>query len=194
MDNLPIVMKLLGVHLGLDQEVFLKLLNVIKFFMVSNIPRESDVTSVRAFVTELIKDYLLGALTISGADGKCDKELWDIMKTIDFKQRYACYQELLCRGYLINSTMLAKFIDLHPRVVKWSKFLSDEQETIEANRQTAISLANNGNSLIMAHTIIRMITNCENLISPLLKTMNKSFSDLSLDMIAFSILRNLTEK
>jgi len=43
--------------------------------------------------------------------------------------------------------------------------------------------------------ILRTIANCDNLIGPLLKTMNKgSFSELSLDMLVFSILRNLTDK
>jgi len=45
----------------------------------------SDNIKAQNFVTKLVGDYLLNALTIQNGDLKCDKEMWEIIKTMDFK-------------------------------------------------------------------------------------------------------------
>ena len=191
-ENLPVVLRIFGVHLGLDAHVFYRVLRVVNYWMVQTCSTDS----VKLLAYRMTGEYFLPALTIITSENlKLDRELWEIMKHIEFKNRYFYYQELLSRGYLSNFCMLEKFIELHPKVVKWSKSLSDEAEQIELMRKSATQLANNGNCLIITNQILRMITNYENLIGPLLQTMNRNaLQDLALDMVAFSILRNLTEK
>lgn len=62
---------------------------------------------------------------------RLDQELWKILKSVDFVSRYYFYQELLCRGYLANLTMLNRLIELHPRVLKWPKSLCTERDQID---------------------------------------------------------------
>jgi hypothetical protein len=62
-------------------------------------------------------------------------------------------------------------------------------------RKDAKRYANNGNGLIIAHQIMLQCPNYANLFAPLIATMSGGgFGDLALDMVAFSILKNLTEK
>ena len=62
-------------------------------------------------------------------------------------------------------------------------------------RKDTKKLGNSGNCLILTHQIIRIVRNQNNWIKPMMVAMEKpTLSDLSLDMIAFSILRNLIEK
>jgi hypothetical protein len=58
------------------------------------------------------------------------------------------------------------------------------------------ALANGGNCLILADQLLRItIANQDNLITPLIKTMDRgAFQELALDMTAFSLLRFLQEK
>jgi hypothetical protein len=73
--------------------------------------------------------------------------------------------------------------------------LSDEKEQIALMQKAASKYANSGNCLIIANQILRMCTNYDNLIKPLVATMSDgSFQELALDMMAFSILRNLMER
>jgi hypothetical protein len=117
------------------------------------------------------------------------------MKHIEFTKRYYYYQELLSRGYLNNFSMLSKLIDLYPRIIKWAKMVSADEQKFDEMRKLASELGNSGNALLLSDTIVRIASNYNNLILPLINSMDKgSFQELSLDMMAFSILRNLTEK
>jgi hypothetical protein len=62
-------------------------------------------------------------------------------------------------------------------------------------RKDARRYANNGNGLIIAHQVMRQCPNYANLFAPLIATMSGGgFGDLALDMISYSILKQLTEK
>ena len=62
-------------------------------------------------------------------------------------------------------------------------------------RKDAKKYANNGNGLIIANKIISQCTNDNsNLFMAFINVMSEgTFKDLALDMLAFSILKNLTE-
>lgn len=47
--------------------------------------------------------------------------------------------------------MLSKVIELTPKVIKWTKSLSEEKKQIEMLRKDANRLANGGNTLIFAN-------------------------------------------
>lgn len=117
------------------------------------------------------------------------------MKKIDPSQRYLAYQQLLCKHYLTNFTMLSKVIEMTPKVVKWGKCLSEDKKQIESMRKDGLRLANGANTLIFGDHILYVCTNCSNLIKPMIHSMEKgTFKDLALDMMAYSLLRNLSEK
>lgn len=82
-----------------------------------------------------------------------------------------------------------------PKVVKWVKCLSEDKKQIEIMRKDGNRLANGANTLIFGDQIIYVCTNFSNLIKPMIHSMEKgTFKDLALDMMAYSILRNLSEK
>ena len=62
-------------------------------------------------------------------------------------------------------------------------------------RKDAKKLANNGNGLILANYIIINCTNYEKLYITFITNMKEGcIKDLALDMVAYSILKNLSEK
>jgi hypothetical protein len=66
---------------------------------------------------------------------------------------------------------------------------------IDEMRRDTKKLGSSGNCLILANQIVRIVRNQNNWIKPMMVAMEKpTLSDLSLDMVAFSILRNLIEK
>lgn len=56
---------------------------------------------------------------------------------MDFNKRYYYYQELLSRGYLNNFSMLAKLIELYPRIIKWAKMISADEQKFDEMRKLA---------------------------------------------------------
>lgn len=84
---------------------------------------------MRNIAFKIAGEHFLPALTIiKDRNPSLDNELWQILKNIEFHNRYYYYQELLSRGYLSNPFLLQKLVDLQPKVIKWSKALSDEKE------------------------------------------------------------------
>lgn len=57
-----------------------------------------------------------------------------------------------------------------------------------------MKIANGGNTLILAQQILFMCKNCSNLIEPIIESMERALRDLGLDMMAFVLLRHLSEK
>ena len=57
-----------------------------------------------------------------------------------------------------------------------------------------MKIGNGGNALIFAQQIVDKCTNYNNLIDPTIKSIDKALKDLGLDMVAFVILRYLSEK
>jgi len=189
-ENLPILIRILGVHLGLDANVFLKLLKVCHYFLINQAETHKEI------VLKMCGEYFLPAITLMPIENiKVDQELWRILKHEQFGKRYEYYQELLSSGYLSNFCMLSKFIDLYPKGQKWFKSLSTDASSFAANKRSIQQLANSGNMLVLSDTMLFTICNFQDLINPLIIMMEKgSFQDLTLDMTAFSLLRNLTEK
>ncbi len=172
----------------------MKLLKVVNYYLIENQPLEN----IKNFAFKLAGEYFLPALCIARDHNySLDVELWKILKPINFTTRYFYYQELISRGYLTNLTLLSKLIELYPKASKWTKSISDsdDKDLLYMMRKEAGKIANSGNCLIMGNNLIRTCSNYNNLIKPLIQVMEKdSFNQLSLDMIAFSILRNLVEK
>lgn len=102
----------------------------------------------------------------------------------------------MCKSYLSNITMLKKLIVLYPQVLQWPKKLCTDKDQILKMQKSVVPMASSGNALILTDQLIRVtIANHDNLISPLIETMdNDSFNDLALDMTAFNIMRFLNEK
>jgi hypothetical protein len=73
----------------------------------------SDDKNIEQVAFKMAGEYFLPALTIVKDVNPClDNELWQILRNIEFKNRYYYYQELLSRGYLSNPFLLQKLIDL----------------------------------------------------------------------------------
>ena len=185
-------MRVLNVHLGLNSALFLNVLKVFNHQI--SLPSTSENQRFQAQKTT--GEYFLPAISIAqNFDHKSDDVIWEILKDVEFHNRFYYYQGLLSKGYLNNTILLKKFIDLQPKAVKWSKTLSDDKDQISMMQKEASMLGNSGNCLVISNQIIRMATNYDNLIKPLISTMDgNSFKDLALDMLSFSILRNLIEK
>ena len=90
--------------------------------------------------------------------------------------------------------MLNKLVELVPRVIKWTKSLSIERQHIELMKNETIKISNGGNTLIIANQIIKICSNYNNLFKPLILSMEKQvFNSLALDMVSFSIIKNLSD-
>ena len=123
--NLPKVIRIIGIHLGLNSVVFLRLMKVVNHYMIDTCNDES----IRTQAFKLAGEYFLPGLCVLDSHyPQLDQELWNSLKHIDFKTRFIFYQDLLSRNYLTNFCLLEKLIHIQPKVVKWSKSLSDEKE------------------------------------------------------------------
>ena len=56
-----------------------------------------------------------------------------------------------------------------------------------------MKIGNGGNTLILAQQILKVCTNFNNLIEPTIQSIDKALKDLALDMMAFVIVRHLSE-
>ena len=88
---------------------------------------------------KLTGELFLHAMTIAKYDPnfQLEADLWRILKCLPFQQRFQHYSDLLCKGYLSNISMLTKFIELHPKVIKWSKAISSNEKETEQRRGEA---------------------------------------------------------
>ena len=60
-ESLPVLLRVLGVHVGLDSEVFDRLLRVVHYFMV---PKHPKYTNIEQIAFKLTGEYFLPAITI----------------------------------------------------------------------------------------------------------------------------------
>jgi hypothetical protein len=102
-----------------------------------------------------------------------DTELWKIFHEMKYQERFQYYQYLLSKVYLSNINMLSKFVELCPRVVKWTKSLSIERQQIEMMKNETVLISNGGNTLIIANQIVKICSNYNNLFKPLILSMEK---------------------
>ena len=131
--NLAKIIKILGVHIGYNPRIFLQVLKVTNYYLM-----QSDSVEIKEQVKSIAGEYFLPGLCIvldSNAmlQEMIDKELWQILQKIDYKDRYNIYQELLSRGYLSNISLLNRLIDLQPKIAKWTKSISgsDKKDVLE---------------------------------------------------------------
>ena len=61
-------------------------------------------------------------------------------------------------------------------------------------KNETIQISNGGNTLIVANQIVKICSNYNNLFKPLILSMEKQvFNSLALDMVSFSIIKNLSD-
>lgn len=186
-ENLPKVLKLLGVYLGHNIPLFRR---VLKSTLDHLEPR---------VLQQLFSDYFLGAACLlpkdQTASAQLGRDLWDVAEKIDVTDRLTIYQSHLSRGYLVNLALLDKLVDLVPRAIKWSKHLSDESDQIESMRGETDALTSGGNMLILASQVMKLVSNYNNLIRPLmLALVRANLAPIAIDMTAYSIVRTLSDK
>ncbi len=137
---------------------------------MENNPNES----FKQFVFKIAGEYFLPALClINEKVPNIDTELWKIFNKMKYQERFQYYQYLLSKVYLSNINMLSKFVELCPRVVKWTKSLSIERQQIEMMKNETILISNGGNTLIIANQIVKICSNYNNLFKPLILSMEK---------------------
>ena len=82
-----------------------------------------------------------------------------------------------------------------PRAIKWTKHLSDEDSRIKMMQAETAMLTASGNTMILASQVMKVISNYNNLIRPLLLTLRSiDMSPLALDMFSYCIVRQLSDK
>lgn len=178
-------------HLGLNEVIFQKLLRVVHFQFLE---KECD-EPLQRHAFRLAGEYFLPALCIKEDQNHViDELLWSIFCKMEFQSRYSYYQQLLSVGYLTNYRLLSRFNDLYPKAIQWTKQLCDEQDQIQAEKHEAMKIGNGGNALILASQIVKVCTNYNNLIDPTIQSIDKALKDLALDMMAFVIVRHLSER
>jgi len=139
--------------------------------------------------------FFLPALCAGDLKTQLDTELWQIMKKIDYKLRFQFYHQLRFQSYVTKTILLQKLVTLHPKVIKWTKSLSDEEDQIRKMAKEVSDIANGGNGLILANQLLKVCSNYNNLTKSVICTMERGrLEELTLDMIAYSIVNALVEK
>ena len=114
-------------------------------------------------------EYFLPALCATKEyNSKLDNELWQIMKKIDFKNRFKFYHQLRFQSYITKTILLNKLVTLQPKAIKWTKSLSDEEDQIRKMSKEVSEIANGGNGLILANQLLKVCSNYNNLTKPLI--------------------------
>ena len=193
--TIPILLRVLGVHLGLNTVVLLRLLKVVNHYMVGNLSKYGE-SQIQSFAFEMTGRYLLPAQTVVREhDQSLDTEMWHILKAMDVNRRFRCYHDLMTRSYLTNGLQIERMIELQQQVTRWSSRVSSDSKRLKILRKDSQKFANSGNGLIVASKVIRECANYENLHQPFISTMEEgSFHELTLDMLSFGILKQLTDK
>lgn len=146
----PIILRVLGVHLGLNTAVFLRLLKVVNHYMVGNLSKAGE-TLVQNIAFEMTGRYFLPALTVVREhDLSLDSEIWQILRAMEVNQRFAFYHDLMTRSYLTNGLQIERIIQLQQQVAHWSKRVNSDSKRVKILRKDSQKFANSGNGLMVA--------------------------------------------
>jgi hypothetical protein len=102
----------------------------------------------------------------------------------------------MSKSYLSDYALMAKLVDIFPRVAKWQKKLSDEKSQMAEMRAETFYLTSGGNTMILASQIMKVVaSNYNNLFRPVIMTLKEiNLGELSLDMMTYCIVRTFADK
>lgn len=147
MSSLHELLRILGVYLGFNQVVFLKLLKVVHYHCLE----KSEDKTLQAHAFHFAGEFFLPALCIrQDQNHALDDMLWNIFSRMEYHRRYHFYYQLLSNGYLANCQLLERFIELYPKAIQWTKQICNEQDRIQEAKHLALKIGNGGNTLILA--------------------------------------------
>ena len=139
--------------------------------------------------TEICGEVLLPALALTTDNYALENLVWHILKQATFKARYFYYSTMLTHTYLSSPQMLAKQIQVFRHIGKWARRLETDQIK---QKSRALTKPASGNAIIAFARIVADAKAYDNQIEPLIMAISLC-QDLSLDIMAFTIMKHLAD-
>ncbi|CDW79776.1 tho complex subunit 2-like [Stylonychia lemnae] len=178
-DNILQILKPLGVYLAYDQKIFYKLCVIIKQHFSIN-PRRS---------IQIAGELFLPALALVEENNEISELIWSILSNIDYTLRYEFYTQMITQTYISSTALIVKMVEVQEGIRQWQKRLSIE--TVKLNARQLAKLAS-GNALIVMNTVLSYAKNYRNMIEAQIQSLSL-FGPLQLDMVAFSLVRLISD-
>ena len=180
------VLKVVGPAIGRNVLVYTKLCRLIKHYLES--AHGDDHERIYKLIVYMTTQILLPTISLVKANPGVVATLWSILQEFDYITRFQAYEDwLVYQNYSKPSLMLEGYYTIK-QMGPWFKTVTPD--TVKQKGRILGNISHNNPGLVfkMANYVMK---NYSNLIEPIVNALSYS-SNLSLDMIIFLVLRDLS--
>ena len=175
------ILKLAGVHVGRNRELYIRLLRIAK--------SDASIDSASRIKWEaIIRMHLIPALALSDPNPSSSMELWDVIRTFHYTTRFALYGEWKDRSY-------KRFPELRVRRAEAERDAKGllKRLSVDNVKQFGRSLAKiaHTNPCVLFEIALKQVQSYDNLIGPVVESA-RYLTPFGYDVLAYSLLDALS--